>query len=165
MKFYCQGTAKAKFYRKPTGGSEMAEMGPAVLVIFVIILVPMLDILYLGLAYASGWYANHLSVREVAVRKPVQYQAAGDSALGAWQASGLAAFIHASNVVNTVTFEDAGANPVPATSTAIAYCLVKTSMQIQPFLPIPFLTQVAGINAPVSFAFSAQRPQEEKGLN
>jgi hypothetical protein len=38
-------------------------------------------------------------------------------------------------------------------------------MQVQPWLPIPFLTSVAGINAPINYTFSAQRPQEEKGLN
>jgi len=165
MKFYRKRTARSKFYRKATGGSEMAEMGPAMLIIFVIILVPMLDLLYLACAYAAGWYCNHLSVREVCCRQPTQFQAAGDAALGAWENSGLCGFIHASNITNTVTFEDAGANAVPATATNIAYCLVATNMTIQPWLPIPFLTQVAGINAPINFTFSAQRPQEEKGLN
>ena len=163
MKFVPRRTGKK--CRNAKGGSGMAELGPALLVLFVIILVPMLDILYLGLAYAAGWYCNHLVVREVACRKPIEAPIAATSATSAWQASGLALFIHAGGITNTPIFEDASGATVAATATNIAYCFVTTKMTIQPFLPIPFLTSVAGINAPVNFTYSAQRPQEEKGLN
>jgi hypothetical protein len=165
MKFYPRRAEKQ--CRNAKGGSQMAELGPALLVLFVIILVPMLDILYLGLAYAAGWYCNHLVVREVACRQPSQWIAAAGSATKAWQSSGLALFIHANTPLNVANFQDASGNPAGSgqTTPPIGFCVVSTTITIQPFLPIPFLTSVAGINAPVTFTYSAQRPQEEKGLN
>ncbi len=153
-----------KFYRNKKGGSGTVELAPALIVIFVVILIPMLDLLYLGLAYAAGWYCNHLVVREVACRIPNTATGAGTAAgdaTAAWAATGLAKFIGANvgSVNNTITFQ---ANPLPnqgPISTTVA-----TSVLVQPFLPIPFFMQVEGLNKPVTFTYSAERPQEEKGI-
>ncbi|MBS2001570.1 MAG: hypothetical protein JST44_08695 [Cyanobacteria bacterium SZAS LIN-5] len=148
-----------KFYRNKKGGSGTVELAPALVVIFIVILIPMLDLLYLSLAYAAGWYCNHLVVREVACREPSNATAAADSATTAWAATGLAKFIGAgkSAVVNSPTFtNDANGNPIS--------CTVSTVVTVQPFLPIPFFMKIQGMNQPVNFAYSAERPQEEKGI-
>ncbi len=148
-----------KFYRNRKGGSGTVELAPALVVIFIVILIPMLDLLYLGLAYASGWYCNHLVVREVACREPANATVAADSATQAWAGTGLAKFIGASaaSVVNNPSFKnDASGNPISVT--------VSTVVTVQPFLPIPFFMQVQGLNQPVKFGYSAERPQEEKGI-
>jgi hypothetical protein len=158
-----------KFYRNKKGGSGTVELAPALVVIFIVILIPMLDLLYLGLAYAAGWYCNHLVVREVACRDPVVTPppanspgtAAGD-ATAAWAATGLAKFIGAGAgaVVNNISFTPNPTNPAAGPVS----CTVGTVITVQPFLPIPFFMKVQGMNQPVAFAYSAERPQEEKGI-
>ncbi len=147
-----------KFYRNKKGGNGTVELAPALLVIFVVILIPMLDLLYLGLAYAAGWYCNHLVVREVACRRPAEAGAAATTATAAWAASGLASFIgaNAGSVTNTPAFNPGLVNPVSVT--------VTTSVVVRPFLPIPMFMQIQGMNAPVTFTYAAERPQEEKGI-
>ena len=158
-----------KFYRNKKGGSGTVELAPALIVIFIVILIPMLDMLYLALAYASGWYCNHLVVREVACRDPIvtpppantSGSAAGDATV-AWANTGLAKFIGADSnaVVNTMFFT---ANKIDPTAGPVS-CTVTSVITVQPFLPIPFFMQVDGLNKPVKFAYSAERPQEEKGI-
>lgn len=145
--------------RRNSKGYQFAELGPALIIIFIVILIPMLDMLYLSLAYASGWYCNHLVTREVACRdwnEPGPTEAKND-ATTAWANTGLAKFIGAGfgDVSNTPNFLGGS----PPTSVR-----VDTTVKVKPFLPIPFFMQVGGLNAPITFAYSAERPQEEKGL-
>ncbi len=155
-----------KFYRNKRGGSGTVELAPALVVIFIVILVPMLDLLYLGLAYASGWYCNHLVVREVACRDPNSSTAAANAATTAWAATGLAKFIGAGTgaVTNNVTFLLNSVPTVPTPGNPPTSCSVATLVTVQPFLPIPFFMQVEGLNKPVIFSYAAERPQEEKGI-
>jgi hypothetical protein len=162
---------KMKFYRNRKGGSGTVELAPALVVIFIVILIPMLDLLYLGLAYAAGWYCNHLVVREVACRIPSVASGAGSAAgdaTAAWANTGLAKFIGANSgsVTNTITFAYPipPPNPVPVPPNGASSTTVSTSVLVQPFLPIPFFMKVEGLNKPVIFTYSAERPQEEKGI-
>jgi hypothetical protein len=149
--------------RNKKGTGQIAEFIPALVVIFIVILFPMLDLLYLGLAYACGWYCNHLVVREVACRIPNTATgpgtAAGD-ATAAWTNTGLAHFIgaNAGAVTNAVSFTPGAAGQGPIS------CTVTTIVTVQPFLPIPMFMQIEGLNKPVKFTFSAERPHEEKGI-
>ncbi|MBI2811573.1 MAG: hypothetical protein HYX67_12215 [Candidatus Melainabacteria bacterium] len=155
-----------KFYRNRRGGSGTVELAPALVVIFIVILIPMLDLLYLGLAYASGWYCNHLVVREVACRDPGASGAAAAAATAAWAGTGLAKFIGAGTgaVTNNVTFLLNGVPTAPTPGNPPTSCSVATQVTVQPFLPIPFFMQVEGLNKPVIFGYAAERPQEEKGI-
>lgn len=156
-----------KFYRNKKGGSGTVELAPALVIIFIVILFPMLDLLYLSLAYASGWYCNHLVVREVACRVPdtntTNPGSAAWDATKAWADTGLAKFIGANvnSVQNTVSYT---MPPNPTPTDGPVSCTVATQVTVQPFLPIPFFMQVEGLNKPVIFSFSAERPQEEKGI-
>ncbi len=49
--------------RKARGGSQIAEFAPALLILFIVILFPMLDVMYLGMGYCCGWYLNHMTSR------------------------------------------------------------------------------------------------------
>ncbi|CAN5572483.1 hypothetical protein BH10CYA1_BH10CYA1_21590 [soil metagenome] len=154
-----------KFYRNKKGGSGTVELAPALIVIFIVVLIPMLDLLYLGLAYAAGWYCNHLVVREVACRDPNggSPNAAAAAATSAWAGTGLAKFIGAGTgqVTNTIKFLPPG---TPSPGLPPASCFVSTQVTVKPFLPIPFFMQVEGLNKAVIFGYGAERPQEEKGI-
>ncbi|MDR3613444.1 MAG: hypothetical protein P4L53_07750 [Candidatus Obscuribacterales bacterium] len=175
--------------RRGHKGSSIAEFGPALILILIVFLFPMIDLIYLGIAYASGWYCNHLVIREVACHNPCDNAAMGlaiNTATNAWGASGLSNFIGNPNVTNVVTFiqvskpvaggsETIGgtitypsAVPLPTqtgtTATYTGYCTVTTTMSIKPFVSLPWIGDVPGINAPISFTFGDRRPQEEKGI-
>jgi hypothetical protein len=55
--------------RKNYGG-QIAEFGPAIFILLVVIVFPMVDLVYLGAAWASGWYLNQIEAREVASSVP-----------------------------------------------------------------------------------------------
>jgi hypothetical protein len=174
--------------RRRYTGSAIAEFGPALILILIVFLFPMIDLIYLGIAYAAGWYCNHLVIREVACHNPTDSAAMGaciQTATSAWGASGLSSFIGNPNVTNNVTFtivtkpvsggsetviSTGNSYPVSAptivgnTSTYVGYCSVTTTMPIKPFVSLPWIGDVPGINAPITFTFGDTRPQEEKGI-
>jgi len=133
-------------------------MAPALLILFCFILIPMLDMLYLALAYAAGWYCNHLVVREVACRDPANWATAETTATQAFCSSGLGSFLAVAvgNVQNSGPPGTFVGNPPTAVT-------VVTVMTVRPMLPVPLFMTVPGMNAPVSFRFAATRPQEETG--
>ncbi|HEY9677977.1 MAG TPA: hypothetical protein V6C76_08200 [Drouetiella sp.] len=143
-------------------GYQFAELGPALIIIFIVVLFPMLDLLYLSLAFASGWYCNHLVVREVACRDPLSANAAQQAATQAWSDTGLAKFIGAktTDVSNTISWIGGSPGSTPPPSSVS----VATIVNVQPFLPIPFFMKIQGLNEPVKFSYAAERPQEEKGI-
>lgn len=53
-------------------GSAITETGPAIFILFIMILFPLIDLMYMALAYSIVWYLNHLEVRELAVRVPTE---------------------------------------------------------------------------------------------
>ena len=167
----------------------MAEFGPALILILIVFLFPMIDLIYLCIAYAAGWYCNHLVVREVACHNPTDVAAmstAITTATTAWGASGLSTFIGNPSVTNNVAFivvskpvlggsetvtgtfpfPPAAPNPTQTVTTAtyVGYCTVTTTMSVKPFVTLPWIGDVPGINAPISFTFGDRRPQEEKGI-
>jgi hypothetical protein len=56
--------------RSCKGGTNLVEIGPALFILIVVIMIPVIDMLALALAYASGYYLNHLVTRECAVHDP-----------------------------------------------------------------------------------------------
>lgn len=148
--------------RRSSIGHEFAEFAPAIFVLLIVILFPMLDLIYLGIGYACGWYLNHLQVREVACVAPGSGPAAAGSALAAWQASGLCRFTNGSQTAApniTYLYLDTTDPTFPS------HCRVTTSVRIQPWLQVPFMGGIPGIGAPVDFTYTAERTQEEKGKN
>jgi hypothetical protein len=55
---------------------------------------------------------------------------------------------------------------IPAATTAlyVATCQVITQIPIQPLFVVPFIGDVPGLSAPITFVYACQRPQEEKGF-
>src|ERR1700683_567296 len=51
-------------------GSQMAELPPALIILFFVIFFPLLDLLYMCVAIGAGWYLNQIELREVACQIP-----------------------------------------------------------------------------------------------
>ncbi|HEY9787889.1 MAG TPA: hypothetical protein V6D17_21050 [Candidatus Obscuribacterales bacterium] len=146
-------------------GHEFAEMAPALFILLVCILPPMIDLIYLGIAYAAAWYLNHLQVREAACAPPGQEAAACDRAKAAWQGSTLAAFIKGTESAAPVIAKQDKFPPAPPPGADPDTIQVTTTVTVAPFLQIPFLGSVPGIGAPITWRISSERTREEVGLN
>lgn len=150
-------------------GQTTSEIGPALLILLIIVFFPMLDLLYLGLAYACGWYENHLAVRECACRLPTMSGTAETMAANQFNGSTLRGFIRATVVNNapSYTVNGAGANP-PFTAAQAAQGItvrVTSLIRVKSFLSIPFFSSIPGMGQDITFQYTAERPQEETGLN
>ncbi len=183
-----------KYTNRKCKGSAIAEFGPALFIILIMFLFPIMDMLYLAAAYASGWYENHLCVHEVACHDPTDastiYNISTASVPGSvpqvWGNSGLCGWLGGPvncGVVNTVNFiliNSSTNNPIgspvsagpgcapmqisPGVYQEVGFCNVKTTMNINPFVQLPWVGAVPGLNAPVTLTYDDQRPQEEKGF-
>lgn len=149
--------------RRSRSGHEFAEFAPALFILLVCILPPMIDLIYLGIAYAAGWYLNHLEVREVACVPDAQKGAAVARAKAAWQASTLASFIKGQEI--SCTPQQLNIKPPPPSDLGPDTARVTNTIRVQPFLQIPFLGSIPGIGAPIEFTYTSERPQEEQGIN
>jgi hypothetical protein len=129
-------------------------------IILIVILIPCIDFMQIGLAYACGWYANHLATREAACAGPVNAQAAADNATAAWASSGLGAFVRAPAPTNVVFPNYPPDIDVPPDAVG-DYMRVDTTVRVQPMFKVPFV----GIDQTIVFTYSGVRPMEEKGIH
>lgn len=144
--------------RRSARGSALAEFAPAVCILFLFILFPLINLACLTLSFGGCWYLNYLQTREASVTVHVRggaitNQKQVDDALAGvreqWLAIGLAQFAHAAPGNTTVDFESTG------------FVTVKTNITVQPFVTIPLPVSAPGLNAPITFSLASQRPVED----
>jgi hypothetical protein len=161
--------------RNSRGGTSTVELGPALFILIICVLIPAMDLLYLAMTYAAGWYLNHVEVREVACHDPTSaanVSSALSIAYTAWQKSILCGFCNAQSTPHTekVTFyvgNPPGGTAYPGVAPAtppVDFCNVVTTLQIKPLFVVPFIGGVPGLSAPVTFVYADTRPQEERGI-
>ncbi|MBZ0187143.1 MAG: hypothetical protein K8F91_12925, partial [Candidatus Obscuribacterales bacterium] len=136
------------------------ETGPALFILFIMILFPLIDLMYLGLAYGIVWYLNFLEVRELAVREPTETAVVLQDLDNIFVQQGLAKFIG-------LAISDIQ-HPIPGQATrtgdpVLVTCT--TQAEVDPFLYLPFIMPIAGINGPITFSATSSRFQEETGQN
>jgi len=158
-----------KARRKSTGG-QIAELAPALLILLIIILFPMLDIIYLALGYCAGWYLNHTTVRACATVPPASYASAITSMNSAFAASSFSNFTNASIVANTASNQNFGTSIDRESGKPMQYVLVNTQVLVHPFFSlasVPFLNtlNIDGLTKDITFNYVDKRPVEETGEN
>jgi hypothetical protein len=147
--------------RNNKGGTNTVEFGPALFVLIIMVLIPCIDFMQIGLAYACGWYANHLAVREATCTGPTYpgptntaAKIAADNVVQGWANSGFGKFLHSPVPVNTVV------DPHYSNNGQNFYCKVTTQVTVSPMFSLPFVA-----SAPITFQYTAVRPLEETGIN
>jgi hypothetical protein len=166
--------------RKARGGSQIAEFAPALLILFIVVLFPMLDVMYIALGYCCGWYLNHITSRGCSTAPPPSpslggpYPAAVITNLNnAWLNTSFQNFSGASIVSNVATAVPVAGVPDPTSNannlpTLMVDC--QTQVQIQPFFTLPVMPlmnslQVDGLTRPIIFFYHDRVPVQENGLN
>lgn len=150
-------------------GSAIAETGPAIFLLIVVIFFPMLDIVEMGAGYIMAGIYHDYMIREIAVSAPpgatpdpnIQTK---DQAIAKindqFQNSSFYKFLKIPDgglSVDTVTYKPDDKNP--------STVQVQTTCKVQPFISIPWFGELPGLNAPYPFIIGSERPQEEKGRN
>ena len=152
--------------RNKKGGTNTVELAPALFILLVIVMIPAIDMLHIGVAYAFGWYANFLATREASCTGPdpgtngtgnVAAQNAADKATATWAQTGLGRFIHAPPPVNNPV--NPNYPPDVDNDGRNDFCLVTTRVQVIPMFNFPGLA--AG---PITFQYTTVRPLEEHNV-
>lgn len=139
-------------------GSAITETGPALLILLVFILFPVLDLLYMGAGYVMAYTLHREEIRQVAVHNPNDWQTAINTADDQYLHTGAGNFLKLTRGAPLrPTWTPSDADPQEVT--------LDSQYQIRPFLvvPVPGLGEVPGLNGPLTVNFKTTRPQEEKG--
>lgn len=162
--------------RRNNKGNQLAEFGPAVIILVLAIIVPVVVMLYIGIGYACGWYLNFLSVRACAAVPEARLQYTLDVQQAFWTNSHFPAFACARVVRNSgpdgtvasirESIDDdrdtALVDPSnPQSGVRQAEDLddivrVETVIEITPIVQLPFLPL-----SPWRFTYYSERPIEE----
>jgi hypothetical protein len=152
-------------------GGQIAELGPALFIICILIFIPVMDLVYMCGAYASGWYLNQVEAREVASTLPdtannplgtapppgnwppgtkitslVNGAASQpyidiNTKLTTWTNSGMAIFCGGQQQ-NIWVYYDGVNNPNPPPAQICDFSITTTDIRVKPFIPVPWFTQV-----------------------
>ena len=148
--------------RRISGGSSMAEFGPALGVVLLCLFFPMMDVLALGLSYGLCMVLNYNQVHEASLIDSADatssdgpiFQEIPDK----W-ANGMGHFVKLTSPPQTdVSYRDGEAN---ANGDADKIVAVQTTVVCSPFVPIPLpIVNIPGVNGPVTFVICSERPME-----
>ncbi len=154
-------SARMKFssLRKEVG-SSIAEFGPVLFIILVVVLFPMIDFVALGLTYNCGNMLNAWQLRESAVTKATTARKDDGpikkTIVDNWRTKGIGAFakVDPNSISTKVNYQSAGVgNDITVE--------VVTKMTADPFLPVPFFVKVPGLNESVPFQYATQQLLED----
>lgn len=148
--------------RKRDKGSTILETGPALLVLFMFLFFPVLDVMALGMLYTACYSLNDIQLREAANLPSAEATAANGIIKKVipekWLHTGLGAFVRAKgNPQTEVTYVDGQKD---TTGTTDKFVLVKTTVTAHPFLLLPFFFPVPGMSAPMTYSISTRRMLE-----
>jgi len=140
-------------------GSAMMETGPALMILFMFLFFPLLDVFALGVSYASCFTLNDVQLREAATLP--QSQATDNNGIikkavvDQWLHTGLGAFVQCAGKPETKLSYYAGATD--GNKTQDQYVEITTKVTANPFIRCPFFFPVPGMSAPMTFEVSNRR--------
>ncbi len=157
---------------RKSSGSAITEFGPAVGIVLLVILFPLIDLLGMTVSYGCVWYLNHLQSREAALTLRVRNgalapnsQAESNQAIATvatnWSRSGLGQFAKAKSISQSVSL----VSDPSAGNAAVGSASVTTTVRVDPFLTIPFFVAVPGLNQEITFVLTSTRPVEDNAGN
>ena len=160
--------------RKKTG--SIAEFGPALFVLLVLIFFPMIDLIQMGVAYMSCNFMNEQQLNHLSTNLQVVTNTSS-SGFPAFSAYSIGIAVNDLNTFRTFLNHSAFArlaNIVPLGSISATniigpvyrptentyYVQFSTVITSNPFLFIPFFHGMPGIGAPVTYTIAGERPVE-----
>ncbi len=135
-------------------GSAIAEMGPALFILLLAGVFPMLDLIFAGVGYCAAYMLSDLELREAARLPKSQLEAALVQICYDWRTSGIGQF---AGVVGDPQSDFGYYTDSQGSGPPLTYVTVTTKVQIKPLLPIPFIPGVPALSVPASYTFNGRR--------
>ena len=161
LDFFC-----ARGGRRSQQGTALSEFAPALFLVFILGLLPVIDAIFIGIDYASARYLNELQLREAqklprskcidvngAVLQGIPHQ---------WRQSLLGGLVSSDQSVATqVDYKPVPWQPVGSNQTVDFWFVnISTTISFRPFLNILFFKGVPGLGGPITFSVVGRRPVE-----
>jgi hypothetical protein len=144
-----------KTYQKKlrsTSGSALSEMPPALFVLLFFAVFPLVNLISLGIVFASCLALNNVELREAARTPHTQLGTALSSIQNSWASNGLGRLSGVNDPpTSEVLYSNIGSD---------VYVAVSTTFLVKPFLTLPFFDHVPALGAPWSFTTSGKRVLE-----
>jgi hypothetical protein len=149
--------------KRGTRGSSIAEFGPAMFVLLLLIFFPVLDLLSVCFNYGIVALLNYNQVHEASL---LPSEKANDPSgpvkkeiPDAWRHTGMAKFIKVvGNPETTISYRNGQSN---GDSTSDKIVILKTTVVCEPFVRIPIpIANVPGLNASVRLSATSERQME-----
>lgn len=147
-------------------GSALSEFGPAFFLLLTFGLLPLIDVVVMGIDYAAAYYLNEMQLREAQkLPKSVATSEKGpviEAVPRLWRAGLIGGLTPANTAITT----SVGYKPVPwqpvgqAQTLDFWFVTVTTTASFRPLLSIPFLNGIPGLGAPITFSIVGRRPVE-----
>lgn len=148
--------------RRNKRGSSIAETGPALFILFLMLFFPLVNLVTMTFAYFSCTTLNDLQLREAALLPKKDAQDPAGAVMKRipeeWKAEGIGAFAGLNKP--QVTIVDYVTQSKDKDGREEAVVRVTTQVQLRPFLTIPFFPGVPGLGKPMDFQITSQRPVE-----
>jgi hypothetical protein len=145
-------------------GSAIAEMGPALFILLIVGVFPVLDLIFAGSAYCACVLLNNLELREASRIPASETDASMTQIAYNWQNSGVGQFAgvvgqpQAQCTYNAIDIQGS------TSAGKEMYVIVSTTVTLKPFFPIPFFGQIPVLGAPVTYTIGGRRLLENPGL-
>jgi len=167
---------KGRTVRCRKTGSAIAEFGPAMFVLVIIVFFPLLDFLGMAAQYGMAAYVNYAMSRELACRSVADGTGGSPPAVGTTTpvmaavngnqvytdivtngiaATGFGSFLGINN--GTLTCQAGYTNPSDGTQPTVT---CSTVIAAAPFVSVPWFSATPGLNAPFNIQIQSVRPRE-----
>jgi len=146
------------------GGSAIAELGPALFLLLIVGVFPVVDAMFAGYTYFASVLLNNLELREASRIPASDTEDAMTRIAYNWQNSGLGRLASVIGqpqtqcAYNVVNIEGA---VHPGTET---YVTVSTTVTVKPCCPIPFFGKIPCLGAPVTYSIVGKKIMENQSL-
>ena len=145
--------SRQRFHR----GSAIIETGPALFVLFILILFPLIDLLGISAQYGAGWYLNQMVTRELACCREQKLD--GGTPAAAVKAdflkTGIGNFLKAEKIQQKVIYTNPPAPDMPSVTCT-------TTIKATPFIYVPLPFDVPGVSAPLEIQYCCARLREDQ---
>jgi hypothetical protein len=154
--------SKRKGAGRRAAGQAIAEFGPGLIIVLLMVFFPLVDLLAVGMAYGFLMVLNYNQVHEASL---LPRSSAEDpngivkkNVVQKWQ-DGMGRFCNlAGKPSTTLTYQGTTINTDKITDQTVR---VTTTASCNPFLPIPIpIGHIPGLNGPMLFSLTAERPME-----
>ncbi len=137
---------------RSNSGSAISEMPPAMFLLVFFALLPIINLIFFGVVFASCIALNDIELREAARTPYTQLSDVLSGLQNSWQTNGLGQLAGVTKAPESnVSYTNIGAD---------AYVAVSTTFTVKPLISVPFFNKVPGLGAPWSFSVNGKRVLE-----